>query len=77
MGISFVVILGIVLWVLLAFWPAIMARKKGYSFVLFALIAIFISFLLALVIVALLKDKNETAQDRADKKAVDQEFRNE
>lgn len=55
----FMIVLGIFLWVMLALWPGFMARKKGYSFLLFALIALFISFLLALIIVLFLPDKTK------------------
>jgi competence protein ComGC len=68
---GFLVVLGIVAWVALAFWPATLAKKKGYSFILFLLIAIVISWLLALIITLFLKDKNETAQDRADNAAAE------
>ena len=63
-GVTFFVILGIVLWIVGAFWPAILARKKGYSFMLFFLISIIISWLLALIVVLILKHKNETEEDR-------------
>lgn len=68
---SFFIVLGIALWIILAFWPAVIARKKGYSFVLFLLTAIFLSWIISLIIVLFLKDKNETAEQRADDKAVD------
>ncbi len=61
---SFLAVLGVVLWIFLALWPAMMAKKKGYSFILFFIISIFISWLLGLVIVLLLSDKNETAESR-------------
>lgn len=61
----FYVILGVFLWLVLALWPAVMARRKGYSFVLFFLTAVFISWLVTLIVVALLKDKTMTAADRA------------
>jgi len=34
-------ILGIFLWILVAFWPASIAKKKGYSFLLFFIISLF------------------------------------
>lgn len=61
-------LLGAILWVIFAFWPATVARRKGYSFVLFFLFSI-VLFVIALVTAYALKDRNETAQDRADKKA--------
>lgn len=68
---SFFLVLGIALWVILAFWPAVIARRKGYSFALFLILALIVSWLIALIIALILKDKNETAQMRADDKAVD------
>ena len=62
---TFFLIIGAVLWVLLALWPAFIARRKGYSFILFLIIALLISWLLALIIVFLLKDKNKTAESIA------------
>lgn len=56
----FFIILGIVAWVSFALWPAFIAKNKGYSFVLFLLIGIVFSFILALVVAALLKDKTLT-----------------
>lgn len=70
-GPVFIGILGIVAWICLALWPASIAKRKGYSFALFLLLGIFISFLLSLLIAVLLKDKTETAQDRADDEAVE------
>lgn len=67
----FLIILGIVLWVLLALWPAFIARRKGYSFVLFLIIALFISWLLALIIILIMKDKNTTKESIANNKAAE------
>lgn len=68
---AFVVVLGVALWIILAFWPAVIARRKGYSFILFLICALVISWLLTLIVVLFLHDKNETEQSRADDKAVD------
>lgn len=70
LGVSFYLVLGIVLWVLFALWPAIWAKKKGYSFIVFLLLAWITSFLLTLIVVALLKNKNKTEADRKAEKAV-------
>lgn len=70
MGIVFLLIIGIVLWILFACAPAFLARKKGYSFWLFLLLAVFVSFLLALIIVFVLPDKNQTPTKK-DRAAVD------
>lgn len=74
MAVSFYLILGIILWIIFAFWPAILARRKGYSFILFFLIALFISWLLALVIILVLKDKNQTPESLAADRAAEAEL---
>ena len=63
-------ILGIILWVIFAFWPAIVARRKGYSFVLFFLLSIFL-FVIALILALMLKDRTKTPQDIADDRAAE------
>ena len=68
---AFIYVLGVILWVILAFWPAVIAKRKGYSFALFLIIALIISWLIALVIAILLKDKNETSSSRANEKAAE------
>lgn len=70
-GPVFLGIIGIVAWFALALWPAFIAKRKGHSFALFLLLGILTSFILALIIAALVKDKTETAQDRADDAAVE------
>lgn len=59
------------MWVLLAFWPAWLAKRKGYSFFLFLILSWFISFILTLIVVLFLKNKNESAADRAANQAAD------
>jgi hypothetical protein len=63
-------ILGIILWVIFAFWPAIVARRKGHSFILFFLLSLVI-FVFALILAYAVKDKTLTAQDIADDKAAE------
>ncbi len=58
-------LLGMILWVLLALWPAMLAKRKGYSFILFLILSWFVSFIITLLAVLFLKDKN---QDSADQK---------
>lgn len=67
----FFVILGVALWILFAFAPAILAKNKGYSFWLFLILSWFISFAITLIIVLFLKDKTVTAADRAAGTAAD------
>lgn len=64
-------IIGIVAWIIIAFWPAWWAQKKGYSFLLFLILSWFISFILTLIIIAFLRDKTETPESRAADRAVD------
>lgn len=71
-GLTFFIILGVMLWILLAFAPAIMAKNKGYSFWLILIASWFVSFLLTLIVVLFLPNKNETPKDRADNKAADE-----
>lgn len=74
---GFFIVLGIALWIALAFWPAVMAKRKGYSFILFLLLAWLVSWLVTLIVVLFLRDKNETAQQRADDAAVEKILDNE
>jgi hypothetical protein len=67
----FWIILGVALWIMLAFWPAMIAKRKGYSFWLFFAISVIVSWLLALVLILILEDKNKTAADRADDRAAE------
>jgi hypothetical protein len=69
-------ILGVILWVLFAFWPAIVARRKGYSFILFFLFSL-VLFVVALIVAYALKDKTKTPRDIANDKAVKEELEKE
>ncbi|HMS23643.1 MAG TPA: hypothetical protein PKB09_02445 [Candidatus Saccharibacteria bacterium] len=65
-------LLGMILWVLLALWPAMLAKRKGYSFILFLILSWFVSFIITLLVVLFLKDKNEISVDRTiNKTAID------
>lgn len=55
---GFYLVLGLFLWLLVALWPAYLAKKKGYSFILFLLLSWIVSFVATLIVVLLLKDKN-------------------
>ena len=61
-------ILGVILWVIVAFWPAMVAHRKGHSFILYFLLSI-VFFPLALILAYAVKDKTLTPQDIADEKA--------
>lgn len=65
-------ILGIVAWILVAFWPARWAQSKGYNFFLFLILSWFISFVLTLLIVLFLRDKTETPESIAADDAVEE-----
>ncbi len=63
-------LLGIILWVIFAFWPAIVAKRKGYSFLLFFIFSIFL-FIIALITAYIVKDKTQTAADKAADRAAE------
>jgi ABC-type Mn2+/Zn2+ transport system permease subunit len=71
MGASFFIVIGLIIWVSFAFLPAYLAKKKGYSFLLFLVLSWFVSFLATLLVAIVLKDKNMSAQDRADERAAE------
>lgn len=54
----FIIILGIILWAALVFWPASVASRKGYSFLGFFLISIFF-FWITLFVVYLMPDRTK------------------
>ncbi len=58
-------LLGAIGWIIFAFWPAFVAKRKGYSFVLFFILSLFF-FVITLIIAYLLNDKTKTAQDIID-----------
>ena len=53
-------ILIVVIWVLIAFWPARVARRKGHSFFLFFIFSLFF-FPLALLVAYLVGDRRRAA----------------
>jgi hypothetical protein len=58
-------ILGIVIWVTIALWPAFRARNKGYSFLLFFLISLAFWWI-TLFVTFFLKDKTAVATAESD-----------
>lgn len=52
----FFIILGTILWIALALWPASIARRKGYSFLLFFLISL-LFWWITLFVTLFMKDK--------------------
>jgi RsiW-degrading membrane proteinase PrsW (M82 family) len=74
--VAFLIILGVFLWIMVALWPAFIAKNKGYSFILFWILGWFISWILTLILVLLLPNRNrpalyaapssDTASDSAD-----------
>lgn len=68
---SFWLVIGVIAWLVIAFWPAQLAKSKGYSFFLFLILSWFVSFVITLIVAALLKDKKATPQSRADDRAVE------
>jgi hypothetical protein len=49
-------ILALIIWVLLAFWPARVARRKGHSWLLFFIFSLFF-FPAALIVAYLVRDR--------------------
>lgn len=72
---SYFAVLGIVAWIALALWPAFIAKRKGHSFALFFILGVFVSFLLALIIAAAMKDKDPAA--RAAEEAAEEDIERE
>lgn len=56
----FWLMLFIIVWVAIAFWPAAVAKRKGYTFLGFFILSL-IFFFLSLLIAYLLPDKNKKA----------------
>lgn len=55
-------LLGAIVWVLIAFWPARVASRKGYSFFLFFFLSI-IFFFLSLLLAYALKDRTKSGNE--------------
>jgi hypothetical protein len=49
-------IIGLVIWILIAFWPARVARRKGHSFLGYFLLSL-LFFPLALIMAYLVRDR--------------------
>lgn len=60
-----IISIGLVLWFVVAIWPAYLAKKKGYSFLLFLLASWVVSWVVALVVVLLLQDKRKVVTEPA------------
>lgn len=56
-------LLGLILWVLVALWPAFIAKGKGYSFLLFFIISIPFWFI-TLIVAALMRPRGATASSQ-------------
>jgi hypothetical protein len=53
-------IIGLIIWIMIAFWPARVAARKGHSFIGYFLLSI-LFFPLALIMAYVVKDKNTLA----------------
>ena len=60
---AWVTVLFVVAWVLLAFWPARVASRKGHSFLAYFLLSL-IFFPLALVMAYVVQDRRRVARVR-------------
>ncbi|HUD10055.1 MAG TPA: hypothetical protein VMR28_00080 [Candidatus Saccharimonadales bacterium] len=63
-------LLGVILWVIVAFWPAMVAKRKGHSFGLFFILSL-IFFFLSLILAYVVSDRTMTAKDKADDRAAE------
>ena len=50
-------VLAVVIWILIAFWPARVARRKGHSFLLFFIFSLFF-FPAAVIVAYLVRDRS-------------------
>jgi ABC-type Mn2+/Zn2+ transport system permease subunit len=57
----FFYILGVILWIAIAFWPATVAKNKGHSFLGYFLLSIFFWWITLFVVYFGLKDNSGTA----------------
>lgn len=57
MGIVFGVI-GLIIWIAIAFWPARVAGRKGHSFIGYFILSLFF-FPLAIILAYVVKDQSE------------------
>ncbi len=57
---GFYIVLAIVVWVIVALWPARVASRKGYSFLLFFLLSIPF-FFMTLILAYVLKDRTKAS----------------
>ncbi len=64
-------ILALIACILIAIWPARIASKKGYSFVLWFLLSIFFWWITLFVTAFVLKDQTRTPEDIAAQEAID------
>lgn len=63
----FFIFMGIIAWLIFAFWPAWVAQRKGYSFWLFFLISLPF-FFITLFVVYLMPSKNPLPYDEIEEK---------
>ena len=54
----------LIVWIIIAFWPARVASRKGYSFILFFILSL-IFFFLSLLLAYVLPDKSKPAEAKA------------
>jgi len=64
-------VLGLIAWILVAFWPARVASKKGHSFIGWFIISLFFWWISLFWVYLGMKDTTRTAKDDADDAAVE------
>ena len=63
-------ILGFIAWIIIATWPAMVARKKGHSFVFWFILSLFFWWVTLFVVYFGLQDFTKTPEDLAADEAV-------
>ena len=71
---GFYAVLGVVLWIFLAFWPAMVAKRKGHSFVLYFVLSIVFSWLIMLIFAYSVKDRTLSDTQRKKEAKMDAEI---
>jgi len=54
-------IIGAIIWILIAFWPARVAGRKGHSFIGYFILSLFFFFPLALITAYMVQDRTRPA----------------
>ena len=61
MDVVFILTIGVVVWITMAFLPAVVTSRKGYNFWIFLIASWFVSFVVTLIVAVALHDKTRRA----------------